>query len=136
MLYDLNKPETFLKKNSPVNRRAYPRVTRHFSARFRSQEDMGSDWEVPIIENISRGGCYFYSTKPDRIGQLLDIEIQFPALGKPVHFTGKIKRMATNDQMRVRRFGMGVSFTSMDAQHKAGFIDTLAFFLKKQKKIT
>ncbi|MBN1794346.1 MAG: PilZ domain-containing protein [Candidatus Omnitrophica bacterium] len=133
MLYDLNKPETLLKRDPSIERRAYPRLVRHFSARFRPQEDTVGAWEVPIIENISQGGCYFYSTKPYRIGQLLDIEIQFPALGKPVHFTGKIKRLATNEQMRVRRFGMGVSFISMDAQHKAGFVETLAFFLTKQK---
>jgi len=119
-----------------ANKRAHPRISWNFIVRFRlHNNERPQGWEVSVIRNISLGGCYFYSNIRYEIGQILDIEVQFPSLLEPMKFVGEVKRYEENLDASVHIYGVAIQFQGMDEKKKNTFIETVNFFLKKQSKL-
>lgn len=117
-------------------KRTYPRVSWNFVMKCRSYENRDfANWEVVIVQNISKTGCYFFSQTAYKAGEILDIEIQFPNLAVPMEFTGEVKRCVENSGRNLPKYGIGIYFTGVDEDKKNIFDQTLDFFLKKKRKI-
>ena len=117
-----------------IERRKHPRISWNFVTKFRPKGQEDAHWEVPILENISEGGCFFYSSSPHAVGDMLEIEIQFPMLQEPMKFIGEVKRYKTDVHASQTRYGIGVQFLEMDEEKKKKFVETINFFLKKSAK--
>jgi len=114
-----------------IEKRAYVRIQRQFITKYRDRVSQEFVWEFPVIKDISEGGCYFHSSVECKIGQLLDIEIQFPRLKEPMAFVGEVMRI--DDQSGdLQRYGVAVQFVDMEQEKKKIFIETLKFFIKQQ----
>ena len=122
------------KKDKRVEKRRHPRISWPFVARFRLKGDAEGRWEVPIVKNISEGGCYFYCSTFHEVNQTLEIEIQFPKIKKPMHFLGKVKRCDVEKGAGTSRYGVAVCFSQMEEAKKKNFVETINFFLKKQRR--
>ncbi|MDD2688836.1 MAG: PilZ domain-containing protein [Candidatus Omnitrophica bacterium] len=116
-------------------KRLHPRVSWNFVVKYRSHQDKDTaSWEVAVIQNISKGGCYFFSGISHKIGEILDIEIQFPNLLAPMKFSAQVNRCIHSSDPNLPRYGIGVYFTEMDESKRNSFEQTLDFFLKKKPK--
>jgi len=91
-----------------------------------------SDLQVSTIQNISRGGCSFFSNASYNLEERLHIEIKFPSLREPMKFLGIVKRCEFNKEHKISPYYIGVQFTEMDEAKKNIFFQTLDFFLGKQ----
>lgn len=115
-----------------AEKRQKPRVMRGFVVKFRTQSTEGfSNWQVSTLQNISLGGCCFYSSAPYKIGEALEVLIQLPNLKDPMRFSGVIRRCEIGKGPQASQHLIGVEFTEMDGTKKTIFIQTLEFFLKK-----
>ena len=117
-----------------TSKRAHVRITWKFIIRFRKRSEQQPrlpNWEISNIQDISKGGCYFLSSSLYATGDILDLEIQFPFLGKPMHFTGEVRRCEIKDTKDVAKYGVGVQFMEMDEAKKNYFIEALDKFLKE-----
>ncbi len=113
-------------------KRLHPRISWNFVVKYRPQQSKDSaNWEVAVIQNISKGGCYFFSRIPHKTGEILDIEIQFPNLLAPMKFLAEVNRCAHSSDPSLPKYGIGVYFTEMDESKRIIFEQTLEFFLKK-----
>lgn len=121
-------------ENLWINKRAHPRINWSFIARYRPKDDASSGWEASTVKDISEGGCFFHSKTPYKIGDVLDVLIQFPALPKPMRFTGEVRRCESGDDKAAMMYGIGIKFLDMDEEKKKEFINTITFFLKKEQK--
>lgn len=114
-------------------KRGHPRVSWNFVVKYKPRQDEdASHWEVAVIQNISKGGCYFFSGTSHEIGEILDIEIQFPNLLTPMKFSAQVNRCVHSSDPNLPRYGIGVFFTEMDESKRAIFEQTLEFFLKRR----
>ena len=115
-------------------RRLWPRISWNFIIKFRQQKKPEANWEVSLIQNISKGGCYCFGRIPLELGEILDIEIQFPTLEDPMKFVGEVKRCERSRDKNLAIHGIGIQFTEMDEGKRDTFYQTLDFFLKKQSQ--
>jgi len=116
-----------------IEKRAHPRVERRFVLRFRPHHSEDSKWVVSTLSNISQTGCYFYSSILCEIGQLLDVEIQFPVFSEYMHFVGEVKRVDPQEVVRITTCGVGVYFQEMEEEKKKEFLKVLDLSLKQHK---
>lgn len=116
-----------------MKKRMYPRISWTFMVRYRLRDEGGASWNVSVIKNISLGGCYFYSNTFYKVGQMLSIKVQFPAVMGAMKFTGEVKRC---DERREGKssYGLAVQFTEIDKARQTEFLDALGFFMNKQFK--
>lgn len=117
------------KKRVP-NKRLHSRVSRHFMGMCRVKGN--PNWDIPSIENVSKNGCFFHCSRLYRLGQIIELEIQFPTMNGPMRFEAEVKRVAVNDNLPMQRYGTGVRFLRWEAKKKDNFVQALDFFLKKQ----
>lgn len=117
-----------------VNLRKHPRIAWNFFVKFRLKDSPQSTWELATLKDISEGGCYFHSSTPYEVGQILELLIRFPSLVYPMWFAGEVRRCEAGEDKELPMHGIGVRFLEMDKEKKDEFIKTLNFFLKKQKK--
>jgi hypothetical protein len=113
------------------NSRECSRIVRGFIVRFRAKESPEPEWEVSTIKDISEKGCCFQSVIPYKVGQVLDMRIQFPVLMVPMEFIGEVKRCESAGS-KFPLYVIGVAFQGMDEEKKEEFVDMIAFFLRKQ----
>ncbi len=118
---------------NPADRRKYPRIKWNFVMRFRIKDFEDIKWEISNIEDISVGGCLFYSPVPFQVGQILDIQIHLPRLQEFMFFNGEVKRVQSESVVAFTRYAVAVSFTFLEEEHKRIFTETIDFFLKRQK---
>jgi len=116
-----------------IEKRAHPRIDKRFVIRFRSHNNKDSKWAVSILNNISQSGCYFYSNILCEVGQLLDIEIQIPALDDYMHFVGEVKRVESQEVVQITKYGVGVYFQEMEEEKKKKFLEMVDSPVKQQK---
>ena len=107
-------------------RRAHPRIAWHFVVRFKSHQS--SRWDFSTLKDLSLGGCYFISSKPFELGEILDLEIKIPSLNTSLGFTAEVRR-CQGEKMGVN--AIGVSFIQVDESQKKALQQTVDFFLKK-----
>ena|SRR3989338_5533544 len=117
-----------------INKRFYPRVGWSFMVRFRPKGSADAKWELATINDISEGGCFFYCVGPRQAGDILEIEVQLPALQGYMRFNGEIKRCQVDSSRPLPRYGLAVQFHGMDEEKKRQFVETLNFFLRRQEK--
>jgi len=124
-------------ERSPDGRekRVSPRISWRFIIKFKPHtiEDLPV-WETATIQNISTGGCSFFSSRSYKVGDILDIEIQFPLLREPMKFLGQVKRSEGEKDKKLSLYNIGVQFIEMDADKIGAFKQTVEFFLKKQSE--
>lgn len=121
--------------NNWINKRMHPRIAWSFMVKFRPHKGDGlQGWEVSVINNISLGGCRFYSNIPFNTGEALEIELTLPLLTEPMKFIGEVKRCIPSEDAKVKIYDIGVQFLDMDQDKKDKFIETVTFFLKKHSK--
>jgi len=116
------------------NLRRYPRISWNFVVKFRLKDSKQSEWQTSTIKDISEGGCFFYSNVPYGVGQVLEILVKFPSMITPMQFIGEVKRCESGKDKQFSLHGIGICFLKMDEQKRQEFIETISFFLKKQKK--
>jgi len=116
-----------------LERREFPRVYRNFMVRFKPQRQENSNWEVATINNIGAGGCHFNSDTRYNAGELLDIDIQLPALRELMRFTREIKRCEFGTIKNSSICGLAARFLEIGEERKKVFQEMLKFFLKKQQ---
>lgn len=109
-------------------KRQFPRISWNFLVKFKAVASESERWEVSTIQDLSKGGCGFFTGIKYTVGEILDIQIQFPALRDPVHFQGEVKRC----EEKGSTFLIGVRFINMDETKTQEFNQMLDFFLKKQ----
>ncbi|MFH0828242.1 MAG: PilZ domain-containing protein, partial [Candidatus Omnitrophota bacterium] len=96
------------------NKRVHPRIAWSFIVRFKAcKSESRYSWEVATIKDISLGGCYFYSNFPYEKGELLDLEVRFPAIIEPMKFIGEVKRCERSEDPKVNKYGIGIQFQGM-----------------------
>ncbi len=117
-----------------INLRKHPRIAWNFIVKFRPKDSPDSSWEVATLKDISKGGCFFHSSVPYEVGQILELLIRFPSLTYPMWFAGEVRRCESSEDKESAMYGIGVCFLEMEKEKKEEFIKTLNFFLKKQKK--
>jgi len=118
----------------PNEKRQSPRIARNFIVKHRLHHDGNSiDWDACFIKNISLKGCYYSSSRPYNVGELLDLQIRLPTLPEPVLLFGKVKRCSCEVGKPVNLYGIAVEFTNLDEEQKKCLAETVSFFLPKQK---
>jgi hypothetical protein len=122
------------KQDQESNMRDSPRISRRFTARVKPKDSSDAKWQVPILKNISESGCFFIGGVVHEIGEILEIEIQFPTLSEPMRFLGEVVRSETDDKLQPPVHRIGVHFKEMDESKRHKFAETIDFFLKKLKK--
>ena len=120
-------------QSDPSERRQFPRVRWNFVMRFRVKEFENINWEISNIEDVSEGGCLFFSPLPFQKAQMLDIQINLPRLQGFMFFNGEVIRVNAQKTGQFEKYAIAVRFTFMEEEHKQKFKETLDFFLKKQK---
>ena len=116
-------------------KRTTPRISWNFIVKFRSEKPEGlSQLQVSTIQNISEGGCSFFSAVQYQLEEKLHLEIQFPSIREPMKFQGIVKRCEYLAGKKISPYFIGIQFTGMDETKKNGFIQTLSFFLNKQSR--
>ena len=118
-------------KNKFIEKRKYPRIEWHFVIRFRLKDKPDAKWEASSIKDIGEGGCLFHGGQSYKVGDILEIKIQFPALKEPLHFTGEVKRCIPKSKEGLV-YGTAVCFQDIDEKSKKAFCKTLNFFVKKK----
>jgi hypothetical protein len=113
-------------------KRASPRISWRFIVKFKphSIADLPV-WETATVQNLSRGGCSFFSSAAYKVGDFLDIEIQLPLLREPMKFLGEVRRCEGEKDKKLL-YNIGVQFIEMDTDKIDAFNQTVEFFLKKQ----
>jgi hypothetical protein len=122
------------KESKGANQRRFPRVGWSFMVRFRPKGVPDAKWEMTTINDISEGGCFFYSGSSYGIGDVLEVEVQLPALQGYMRFNAEVKRCQGDTSRHLPRYGLAVEFFGMDEARKKQFIETITFFLKRQEK--
>lgn len=102
--------------------------------RFRVKDYDDIKWEVSHIEDVSVGGCLFYSPLAFQLGQTLDIQIQLPRIQEFMSFSGEVKRIRTQKVGLFEKYAIAVSFSYLEEAHKQKFMETIDFFLKKENQ--
>ncbi len=125
-----------MSENAPWNeKRTTPRISWNFIVKFRSEKlESLSELQVSTIQNISEGGCSFFSATQYHLEERLHLEIQFPAIREPMKFLGIVKRCEHVEGKKISPYFIGIQFTEMDETKKSSFIQTLSFFLNKQSR--
>jgi hypothetical protein len=121
-------------ENKFTNLRHHPRISWHFVVKFRLKDGQEKNWQVSTVKDISEGGCFFYSNVAYQIGQVLEIRVQFPSIEVPMFFTGEVRRCELENVGQLSLYGVGVCFLGMDEEKRKYFIETITYFLKKQKQ--
>ena len=67
------------------------------------------------------------------VGQLLDIDIQFPVFTEYMHFVGKVNRVDPKKFVRIAVCGVGIYFQEMEKEKEKKFFEVLDFSLKQKK---
>jgi hypothetical protein len=113
-------------------RREFPRIIWHFVLRAKphAQQEAGR-WEVSAVQNISRGGCSFFSNFPYQPGDQLDIGIQFPSCPDLIRFVGEVRHCHPRVAGIASTYYLGVKFVEIDEAKRELFYQSLDFFLKK-----
>jgi hypothetical protein len=123
-------------------RREFPRIIWHFVLRAKpyAQGEAGppaagtANWEISAVQNISRGGCSFFSNFPYKPGDLLDIGIQFPSCPDLIRFLGEVRHCHPRVSGISSTYYLGVKFMEIDEAKKGLFYQSLDFFLKKGQR--
>jgi len=113
--------------------RKHPRISWSFVAKVRLIE-ADEKWQMTNVKNISEGGCYFYSGQVYEIGKTVEMEIKIPRIEEPMYFIGEVKRCEEKNRGTTQLYGIGVQFQRMDEEKKDKFIETVVFFLRKQRE--
>ena len=123
-----------MNQEGKADHRQYGRAAWHFTARFRPLNRSDVRWEIPTVEDVSEGGCYFYSSFSCEAGKILEIEIEFPGSQKFVRFVGEVKRCDFDNSKKLVRYGIGVHFLEIEKGREEEFKKAITFFLEKQKE--
>ncbi|MFA6217589.1 MAG: PilZ domain-containing protein [Candidatus Omnitrophota bacterium] len=117
------------------DKRVNPRITRNFVIRFRqSRTEHAANWETSVIKNISQGGCCFATSVSYLIGQVLELEVQLPSMNVPIKFLGEVRRCQYMEVVRdITAYMVAVRFQEIDPAQKKILVDTVDFFVQKQK---
>jgi len=102
-------------------------------AKIRPKGIEGSKWQIPILKNISKGGCCFIGGNAYKAGQFLEMEIQFPTLEDPMRFVVMVVRNEVLEKSNPPLNKTGVKFVKMDDMKIDRFSEAIEFFLKKEK---
>jgi hypothetical protein len=121
-------------EENPEEKRQHPRVQWNFIMRFRIKDLDDIKWEISNIEDISVGGCLFYSPLAFQLGQILDIQVQLPRVQEFMSFRGEVKRIRTQKVGAFEKHAIAISFSYLEEAHKQKFVDTIDFFVKKQQQ--
>ena len=122
-----------MNQSNPADRRQFPRVRWNFVMRFRIKEYENINWEISSVEDVSEGGCLFFSPLPFQKGQMLDIQIHLPRLQGFMFFNGEVVRVNSQKTGQFEKYAVAVKFTFIEEEHRKKFLETIDFFLKKQK---
>ncbi len=116
------------------DKRINPRIARNFVIRYRlSRTEQAANWSTSVIKNISQGGCCFPTGVPFVIGQVLELEVQLPALNAPIKFSGEVKRCQYTEAVHgITAYMVALRFQEIDPGQKKILIDTVDFFVRKQ----
>jgi len=123
-----------MKMNSGAERRRHPRVSRSYTMRVKERDAQDPLWELPMMRNISVGGCYFHSTVNYQEGQCLEIEIQLPVLREPLRCTGLVRRIEPRREGMMDYVGVGLEFMDMQEDVKQKLKEVVDFTLARQQK--
>ncbi len=91
-------------------KRAFKRVRRKFTVRYRPHGAPGSSGGVSASENISLGGVYFISLEKLEIGLLLDCWIKMPGIPQEGKWTARVVRCENAGDKMIDTFGIAVEF--------------------------
>jgi c-di-GMP-binding flagellar brake protein YcgR len=114
-----------------LSRRQHPRIAKRFVVKFRPKGAQDAQWEISTLNNVSEGGCSFFSDVAYALGQNLELGIQFPIFKEYMNFLGAVRRCDPDKNRVPVRYLMGVQFTEIEEAKKKEFIDNLNFFVKK-----
>jgi hypothetical protein len=125
--------ESKLPKMGVVERRAFPRISRRFIIRFRPKgQPEVLNWQVSVVKNISVGGCYFFSSVPYRVGQVLELGVQLPFSKEPIQLDGEVKRCEELSSAKDwSTYGIAVQFLNLSPKEKEILDSTVKYFLKR-----
>lgn len=126
--------ESELHKMGVVERRAFPRIPRRFIIRFRPKgQPEVLNWQVSVVKNISVGGCYFFSSVPYRVGQVLELGVQLPFSKEPIQPDGEVKRCeALSSSKDWNTYGIAVQFLNLSPKEREILDSTVKYFLKRE----
>ena len=114
---------------SGAEKRRFARLFKQFVVRIQIQGAFSKDWDMVLIENISKGGLFFRTPTELKPGMVLNFKINI-ALNK--HVISCVGRV-----VRVRPVGnpvlyeAGVSFTEINESDAALINSTVEEFLAK-----
>jgi hypothetical protein len=114
---------------SGINKRKYVRLERNFMMSYR-EKGSGEEFDMTNINNISKGGLFFYSNTYYPVETLLELLISFPfRIGKERVNVCAIVRAARKEGKGT--YGIGVEFLKMDEEVKKELYSFIEFLKKK-----
>ncbi len=118
--------------NSPSesNKRKHPRLIKSFIVKVKTQGSQIAKWDMPVLIDISEGGCHFYGSQAYELGTLLDMQIQIPKSSVPIPFIAKVKRVRSDKMFNIIRYEISVSMSTSEHDMKKKFIESLNFFFQ------
>ncbi len=92
------------------DRRAFKRVRRKFTVRYKRHGSDDPHGGAAVSENISLGGVYFTSFEKFEIGQLIDCSITMPKVKDEGKWIARVVRCEDADDRAVKTYGVAVEF--------------------------
>ena len=120
--------------NNQDDQRDHARLAKQYIVRIKPKNDNSPKWGFPTMKDISENGCYFYTSTPYKVGEILDIDIQIPIMQEPVALTGEVKRIDQYDDIKAAKYGIAFRFINMEELSRQKLIETIKFSLKKQEE--
>jgi uncharacterized protein (TIGR02266 family) len=102
---------------------------------YRTVGNFITDWAV----NISRGGIFINTRKPEPVGSVVKLIISLPDAAFPFDLTGRVIRAHYPDADSDQVPGMGIEFFDVDDDKKARlerFVDRLRAELPDEAPVT
>jgi len=93
-------------------KRAFKRVKRKFTIRYRPHGEESSAGGAAVSENISLGGVYFISLEKLEIGQVIDCWIKIPGVKDEGRWRARVVRCEDMKDRMVDTYGIAVEFIS------------------------
>lgn len=114
---------------SGVEKRRFKRLFKQFVVRIQIQGAFSKNWDMVLIENISKGGLFFRTPTELKPGMLLNFKINIALNKHAISCVGRVVHVKPVGEPVL--YEAGVSFTEIDESDAALINSTVEKFFAK-----
>lgn len=112
-------------------KRRFKRLNKQFVVRIQAQGGASKEWDMILIQNISKGGLLFSTDKNIPAGAVFNFKINIALNKNAIACTGKAARVGTAGNPAV--YEVGISFTDIQQADADQIEHTVEDFLSKNQ---